>query len=68
MWPSKKILIVIGTRPEAIKMAPLVHGDTSTSMAASLAAFYLNVKVGHIEAGLRTYNIHSPFLRSLIDK
>jgi len=126
-----KILIVIGTRPEAIKMAPLVHelkvvfdvkvcvtaqhremldqvlelfsikpdydfnimkpgqdlfdvttsvllgvkkvliketfdlvlvhGDTSTSMAASLAAFYLNVKVGHIEAGLRTYNIYSPF-------
>ena len=39
----------------------LVHGDTTTSMAASLAAFYLEVPVGHIEAGLRTYNIYSPF-------
>jgi UDP-N-acetylglucosamine 2-epimerase (non-hydrolysing) len=39
----------------------LVHGDTTTSMAASLAAFYLQVPVGHIEAGLRTYNIQSPF-------
>jgi len=39
----------------------LVHGDTSTTMAASLAAFYLQIPVGHIEAGLRTYNINSPF-------
>ena len=130
----KKILIVFGTRPEAIKMAPLVkefkkdnnnfetrvcvtaqhrqmldqvleifdivpeydlnimkpgqdlyditanvlvgigdvlsdfkpdivfvHGDTSTTFSASLAAFYSKIKVGHIEAGLRTYDIYSPW-------
>jgi UDP-N-acetylglucosamine 2-epimerase (non-hydrolysing) len=39
----------------------LVHGDTTTSLAASLAAFYCHIKVGHVEAGLRTYNKHSPF-------
>lgn len=39
----------------------LVHGDTTTSMAAALAAFYKQVPVGHVEAGLRTYNIYSPF-------
>lgn len=39
----------------------LVHGDTSTSFAAALAAFYLNVPVGHVEAGLRTYDIKSPY-------
>jgi UDP-N-acetylglucosamine 2-epimerase (non-hydrolysing) len=38
-----------------------VHGDTTTTMATSMAAFYLNIPVGHVEAGLRTYNIHSPF-------
>tara|TARA_R110002073_G_scaffold322276_1_gene498815 strand:+ start:9661 stop:10794 length:1134 start_codon:yes stop_codon:yes gene_type:complete len=131
---KRKILIVFGTRPEAIKMAPLVkefkknnlqfetkvcvtaqhremldqvleffeiipdydlnlmkpsqnlhsltseilismkdvledfkpelvfvHGDTTTSMAASLAAFYCEIKVCHVEAGLRTYNKSSPF-------
>ena len=129
----KKILIIFGTRPEAIKMAPLykvfkdvksfetricvtaqhremldqvldffeivpdydldlmapnqnlysltskiiedlknvledfrpdlvfVHGDTTTSMAASIASFYSGAKVCHVEAGLRTYNIYSPF-------
>ena len=129
----KKILIVFGTRPEAIKMAPLylefknsalfetylcvtsqhkemlkqvldtfditpdfdidvmkknqdlfditskilirmkkiindvspdivmVHGDTSTTFAASLACFYLGIKVGHVEAGLRTYDLNAPF-------
>lgn len=35
----------------------LVHGDTTTSMAAALAAFYQQIPVGHVEAGLRTYNI-----------
>ena len=39
----------------------LVHGDTTTSSAASLAAFYCKIKVGHIEAGLRTGNIFSPW-------
>lgn len=131
---SKKILLIFGTRPEAIKMAPLyhelkkeanelqvfacvtaqhremldqvlnlfkitpdidlnlmksgqdlsiltssillklkevfdeikpdlilVHGDTTTSMSAALAAFYAGIKVGHVEAGLRTHNMLSPF-------
>ena len=39
----------------------LVHGDTSTAFAASLACFYLQIPVGHVEAGLRTYNLASPF-------
>lgn len=39
----------------------LVHGDTSTTFVVSLAAFYLNIPVGHVEAGLRTYDLHSPF-------
>ena len=127
----KKILIVFGTRPEAIKMAPvvnvlkndfevtvcvtaqhremldqvlevfaikpdldldimqpgqdlfditskiliamkniisekkpdliLVHGDTTTAMTGALAAFYSGIRIGHVEAGLRTNNINSPF-------
>ena len=39
----------------------LVHGDTTTSMAVAMAAFYLQIPVGHVEAGLRTYDINSPF-------
>lgn len=39
----------------------LVHGDTSTTFVTALACFYLNIKVGHVEAGLRTNNIYSPF-------
>ena len=39
----------------------LVHGDTSTTFAGSLAAFYNKIKVGHVEAGLRTYDKYSPF-------
>lgn len=39
----------------------LVHGDTTTSMAAALAAFYEQIPVGHVEAGLRTYDRYSPF-------
>ena len=107
----KKVMLVFGTRPEAIKMAPLVkefqkqpkrvetvvcvtgqhremldqvltarvltgmrdvlkdvkpdvvlvHGDTTTSTAAALAAFYQQIPVGHVEAGLRTHNIYSPW-------
>lgn len=44
-------------RPDTV----LVHGDTTTSMAASLAAFYMQISVGHVEAGLRTYNMLSPW-------
>lgn len=39
----------------------LVHGDTTTTFVTSLACFYLQIPVGHVEAGLRTYNIYSPF-------
>ncbi|MBQ8974100.1 MAG: UDP-N-acetylglucosamine 2-epimerase (non-hydrolyzing) [Oscillospiraceae bacterium] len=39
----------------------LVHGDTTTTFAAALACFYMQIPVGHVEAGLRTYNIYSPF-------
>ncbi len=39
----------------------LVHGDTTTSMAVALAAFYQQIRVGHVEAGLRTHNIYSPW-------
>ena len=132
---SKKILIIFGTRPEAIKMSPLipvlednfvvktcitsqhremldqvldifeikpdydldimqsnqdlfditsnvllgikkvldlekpdmvlVHGDTTTTMVASLASFYLQLPISHIEAGLRTHNLYSPFPEEL---
>lgn len=134
MKPRKKIMLVFGTRPEAIKMAPLyhalkrypgefetlvcvtaqhrqmldqvlrvfditpdidlnlmkqgqdlfdvtasvllgmrdvlrehkpdallVHGDTTTTLAAAMAGFYLNVPVGHVEAGLRTHDVYAPF-------
>lgn len=44
-------------RPDIV----LVHGDTSTTFAAALASFYLQIPVGHVEAGLRTYNIYSPY-------
>ncbi len=39
----------------------LVHGDTSTSFAAALACFYMQIPIGHVEAGLRTYNLQSPW-------
>ena len=39
----------------------LVHGDTTTAFAAALSCFYLQIPVGHVEAGLRTYNLYSPF-------
>jgi len=49
--------ILEAEQPELV----LVHGDTTTTFAVSLAAFYLQLRVGHVEAGLRTYNIYSPF-------
>lgn len=67
---NRQTLIGITTRvleglDEVIKEAKpdiiLVHGDTSTTFVGSLAAFYNQVKVGHVEAGLRTYDKYSPF-------
>jgi UDP-N-acetylglucosamine 2-epimerase (non-hydrolysing) len=49
--------VLIKEEPDLI----LVHGDTTTTFVASLAAFYQQIKVGHVEAGLRTYNKYSPF-------
>ena len=46
---------------EEIPDVVLVHGDTSTSFAAALACFYMQIPVGHVEAGLRTHNIYSPW-------
>ena len=39
----------------------LVHGDTSTTFVTALACFYMQIPVGHVEAGLRTYNLYSPY-------
>ncbi|HNR30659.1 MAG TPA: UDP-N-acetylglucosamine 2-epimerase (non-hydrolyzing) [Candidatus Hydrogenedentes bacterium] len=49
--------VIERARPDVV----LVHGDTSTSFAAALAAYYLHVRVGHVEAGLRTYDKYRPF-------
>lgn len=56
--------VLTGMRDVLKEAAPdvvLVHGDTTTSTAAALAAFYQQIPVGHVEAGLRTYNIYSPW-------
>ena len=56
--------VMVGMRDVLDKAKPdvvLVHGDTTTSMAAALAAFYRQIPVGHVEAGLRTHNIYSPW-------
>lgn len=58
------VSILQGIKPILEKEKPdvvLVHGDTSTTFAAALACFYLQIKVGHVEAGLRTHNIYSPY-------
>lgn len=69
MQPSQDLtditsMILEGLRPVLIDFKPhyvLVHGDTSTTFAASLAAYYLRIPVAHIEAGLRTNNIYEPW-------
>lgn len=56
--------VLVGLRDVLRDVKPdvvLVHGDTTTSMAAALAAFYQQIPVGHVEAGLRTHNIYSPW-------
>lgn len=56
--------VLTGMRDVLAKARPnivLVHGDTTTSTAAALAAFYQQIPVGHVEAGLRTHNIYSPW-------
>ena len=50
-------IVLLQVKPDVV----LVHGDTSTTFIATLACFYLQIPVGHVEAGLRTYNIYSPF-------
>ncbi|MEG0894787.1 MAG: UDP-N-acetylglucosamine 2-epimerase (non-hydrolyzing) [Oscillospiraceae bacterium] len=53
--------ILLEAKPDMV----LVHGDTTTSFAVALAAFYQQIPVGHVEAGLRTYNKYSPFPEEL---
>ena len=56
--------VLLGMRDVLREAQPdvvLVHGDTTTSTAAALAAFYQQIPVGHVEAGLRTYNMKSPY-------
>ena len=52
---TKTVLDVV--KPDVV----LVHGDTSTTFVTALACFYMQIPVGHVEAGLRTYNIYSPY-------
>ena len=53
-----KIKVVLDTeKPDIV----LIHGDTSTTFVTALACYYLQIPVGHVEAGLRTYDIYSPF-------
>ncbi|MDN7134545.1 non-hydrolyzing UDP-N-acetylglucosamine 2-epimerase [Pseudidiomarina terrestris] len=56
--------VLLGMRTVFAESKPdlvLVHGDTATTFAASLAAFYARIPVGHVEAGLRTHDLHSPW-------
>ncbi|MBE0449026.1 MAG: UDP-N-acetylglucosamine 2-epimerase (non-hydrolyzing), partial [Actinobacteria bacterium] len=61
---SVTIAILQGLKPVLAEIKPdivLVHGDTATTFATSLASYYLQIPVGHVEAGLRTGNIYSPW-------
>lgn len=49
--------VLVKVKPDIV----LVHGDTSTTFVTALACFYLQIPVGHVEAGLRTYNVYSPY-------
>lgn len=49
--------VLVTEKPDVV----LVHGDTSTTFVTALACFYMQIPVGHVEAGLRTYNIYSPY-------
>ena len=60
--------VLVGMRDVLKDIKPdlvLVHGDTTTSMATALAAFYQRIDVGHVEAGLRTHNLYSPWPEEL---
>jgi UDP-N-acetylglucosamine 2-epimerase (non-hydrolysing) len=69
MEPNQKLStltgkVIAGMEDILVKYAPdrvLVHGDTTTTMAATLAAYYRQIAVGHVEAGLRTHNIYAPW-------
>ena len=73
MQPNQKLAFLMSKmltslESEMVRYKPdvvLVHGDTTTALSATLAAFYSGVKVGHIEAGLRTFNILAPFPEEL---
>jgi UDP-N-acetylglucosamine 2-epimerase (non-hydrolysing) len=54
---DKMKLLLEEVKPNVV----LVHGDTSTTFATALACFYLQITIGHVEAGLRTYNVYSPY-------
>lgn len=56
--------VLLGVRDSIARTKPavvLVHGDTSTALASAMAAFYAGIAVGHVEAGLRTYDLQAPF-------
>lgn len=60
--------VLINMRSVILDITPdiiLVHGDTTTAMSAALSGFYSDIKVGHVEAGLRTHNLRSPFPEEL---